>query len=222
MSENVVPAADDVRALCAPFLDALPVTGALVSVIDIAGIRTGVAVSDPVAARWDELELELGSGPLTTAASGSMPERIDDVRTADVNPVLSEGLVNLGVRALLALPLLVGRATVGVAGLYSARGPLSARELGIASDIARHITLPTIRAATRLAQTADAGDQDDRGGLRREVHQATGMVSAVLDISLTDAFARLRAAATASGRSINAIAVDIVDRRLDARTLDSE
>ena len=70
---------------------------------------------------------------------------------------------------------------------------------------------------------------DERGGLapgavdllesgfterRAEVHQAAGMVSVQLGISLTDALVALRARAYAQGRTIAQVAADVVARRL--------
>ena len=51
--------------------------------------------------------------------------------------------------------------------------------------------------------------------LRREVHQATGMIIAQLDATPTEAFSRLRAYAFASGRSVGDVAADVVHRRLN-------
>jgi AmiR/NasT family two-component response regulator len=52
---------------------------------------------------------------------------------------------------------------------------------------------------------------------RLVVHQATGMVSVQLDVTAADALATLRARAFQTGRSIQQIAVDVVDRRLSFR-----
>lgn len=54
----------------------------------------------------------------------------------------------------------------------------------------------------------------DTETLRIEVHQASGMLSAQLDISVTDALVRLRACADAEGRPIRDVTRDIVTRRL--------
>jgi len=70
---------------------------------------------------------------------------------------------------------------------------------------------------------------DERGGLasgavdpagsglterRAEVHQAAGMISVQLGVSLTDALVALRAHAYAEGRSTWEVAADVVARRL--------
>lgn len=53
--------------------------------------------------------------------------------------------------------------------------------------------------------------------LRREVHQATGMVLAQLGLSATEAFSRLQAHAFFSGYTVEYVAREVVMRRLDFR-----
>jgi AmiR/NasT family two-component response regulator len=48
----------------------------------------------------------------------------------------------------------------------------------------------------------------------RDVNVATGMLAAQLRISLDDAFIRLRAHAFGQGRSLLAVARDVLDRRI--------
>ena len=47
-----------------------------------------------------------------------------------------------------------------------------------------------------------------------EVHQATGMISLQLGVSMDEAFVRLRAHAFVAGRPLRAVAGDVVTRRL--------
>jgi hypothetical protein len=46
------------------------------------------------------------------------------------------------------------------------------------------------------------------------IYQATGMIAAQLDETVSDALARLRAAAFGSGRTVYEIAQDVVGRRV--------
>jgi AmiR/NasT family two-component response regulator len=55
--------------------------------------------------------------------------------------------------------------------------------------------------------------------MRREVHQATGMILAQLNVPATEAFFRLRAHAFATGRTVQDVAHDVVTRILDFREL---
>ncbi|HWD79177.1 MAG TPA: ANTAR domain-containing protein, partial [Kribbella sp.] len=53
---------------------------------------------------------------------------------------------------------------------------------------------------------------------RAEVHQATGAVAAQLDISITDALARLRAYAYSNGLTLQAVATEMMAGRLHLET----
>ena len=53
----------------------------------------------------------------------------------------------------------------------------------------------------------------DAGEDRIVVHQASGVLSVLLDIPTSDALARLRARAFRTGRPINEIALDVVQNR---------
>jgi hypothetical protein len=71
-----------------------------------------------------------------------------------------------------------------------------------------------------LDSAAVDGDADvgDHTGLQHpEVHQATGMIIAQLDVSATVALARLRAHAYSSNRRLRDVATDVVARRLRLR-----
>jgi len=208
--------------LCTPFMMQLPISGAVISVVDRAGHRAAVAATDPVAARWDELELELGTGPLTHATTSTSPQLVGDVREGALDSVIGSHFDSLGMRAVFAFPLIMGLATVGAVGLYrGTAGSLTSAHVGVALALAQSTAIRAVREALALA--APDGNTDPGGvgsGLRREVHQATGMLSAQLDISTSDAFARLRAYAISSERSITAISLDIVDGTIDGADLD--
>jgi hypothetical protein len=208
--------------LCDPFMVQLPISGAVISVVDRSDHRSTVAATDPVAARWDELELELGAGPLTTATAQSAPQLVGDIDEAAMNPVVGAHLSRLGIRALFTFPLTMGLATVGVVGLYrTTSGALSSDAVGAALGLARWATVPAVKEALRDAAREDADDDAFASpGLRREVHQATGMLSAQLDVSTSEAFARLRAYAISSDRPVTAVAVDIIAGEIDFLDLD--
>ncbi|KHD73897.1 ANTAR domain-containing protein, partial [Actinoplanes utahensis] len=71
-----------------------------------------------------------------------------------------------------------------------------------------------------------SGDLDTRAGghlaQRAVVHQATGMVSVQLEAGPEEAFARLRAHAFAAERELEAVAADVVARRLRFDELDDD
>ena len=147
-------------------------------------------------------------------------------------------------RALFALPLQLGTINLGVLDLYrDTPGPLREHDLRDAVAAADTATLMLLAAPVHAKDAAAGGwraDGNGRGeqvaphddgsrldkawlhgpwsdGLwndRAEVHQATGMILAQLDVSAQDAFVRLRAHAFATCRPLADVARDVVARRL--------
>jgi hypothetical protein len=212
LSQASVPSGD----LCGPFLAALPVTGAAVSTLgDPLGSAT-VCSSDARAARLDEIQIDLGEGPCWDALASDSPVLRPDLQsTADAHwPIAAEALRETGLQAVFAFPMRYGRLGIGAVDLYcDRRMALSRDDVDDASALAGVAArLVLQRALGRLDQ--DAPEPDD-GLHRREVHQASGMVSAQLSIPVEDALLVIRGHAYATARPVREVASDIVSRRLD-------
>jgi len=199
--------------LCELFITALPVAGASVSVMVPSGARLTLASSDEVAARIDELEFELGEGPQgATARSGEIVS-ITDVSEHDHEewPVFGAALRELPVGSLFCIPMLMGAVTLGVATLYGA----APRELTLdqqiaALAIASSIAGLAVERAMHSAAAESTHESATSPALRREVHQATGIMLVQLNTTATIAYARLQAYAFANGRTVEAVAHDVV------------
>ena len=200
----------------------LPITGASVSVIVGDRQQSTVSASDAMAARIDELQFVLGEGPHWDALRSGQPVLAPDLRVANRDdwPMLSGALAEFEVGALFAFPLRTGAVTIGVVDLYRAEpGPLSKSDVVKAIDLAREVAPRAFQFAITLANDDEPPTIGLAVEMRREVHQATGMILVQLDTSATEAFARLRAHAFASGISIQEVAKDVVQRRLNFRDL---
>jgi len=116
---------------------------------------------------------------------------------------------------MFAFPVAAGAALVGVLDLYRhAGGSLSQRELADALVFADAVLL--LALDSRGGITSDLCDLLDTelSARRAHVHQATGMVAAQLEVSVTDALAALRAYAFTRGRPLGAVAADVLARRI--------
>lgn len=207
--------------LCRSFIDLLPVTGASISVIGGANHHSTICASDAFAACLDSMQFELGEGPRWTAIHTEAPVFLADVATDDHSdwPIFGAAVRGSVAGALFAFPLELGAATIGVVDLYhTASGMLSAQDVDLALSLARAVAGPAARRAI-WAAGEDVAVIELAPELRREVHQATGMILAQLDTTATVAFARLRAHAFSSGRTVEDVARDVVARRLNFREL---
>lgn len=204
---------DDAGDLCRPFLDALPVAGVSVTIISSSGTQVSLGATDVTAARIDELQFELGEGPQRAAANTGEIVSISDVRSDphDEWPVLGAALRELPVRAIFSIPMRMGAVTVGVATLHRATpGELSEDQRVTATAIASTIANTAVHRAMTSAKNDASTESAAIPALRREVHQATGMILVQLDTSATVAYSRLQAYAFANGRTVHDVARDVV------------
>jgi AmiR/NasT family two-component response regulator len=110
----------------------------------------------------------------------------------------------------------MGAVTVGVVDLYrTLPGDLEATDLSRARSLARTVAAPAVQAAIRSANDETTAEVRGDPAIRREVHQAVGMILIQLETTATEAFSLLRAHAFAAGRSVDEVARDVVARRLD-------
>jgi AmiR/NasT family two-component response regulator len=119
------------------------------------------------------------------------------------------------VRAVFGFPLLTGNGPLGALDLYLDRpGSLDDRQMDEAAVLAKVISSTVLS----LQSEAAPGELGEKLGAsldhRAVVHQASGMVSAQLDIDVNDALVRLRAYAYTSNRPVNEVARAIVTRQL--------
>ncbi len=134
--------------------------------------------------------------------------------------LFGQALLSLPVGALFAFPMLVGAVAVGVVGLYrSTAGALDPAALQLAARLTKRATIPAVSDAMRTAQADVDSPRSSEPAIRREVHQATGILLVQLSLSAAEAFAQLRAYAFAAQRPIREVARDVVERRLDFRDL---
>ncbi|MCX2949109.1 GAF and ANTAR domain-containing protein [Lentzea sp. NEAU-D7] len=197
-------------------VDVLPVDGASISVMSGPRERETLYASDQIASKIEDVQFDLGEGPCFEAFATRRPVLVPDLARASVVewPVFAAAITALPIGAIFAFPLQAGAIGIGAVDLYRRRpGWLSGEELAVALEVV------DVVAAVLLGVLL--GDFDGTDGLRgvlspgrEQVHQATGMILAALDISAEEALSRLRGYAFVMGRALDDVAKDIVSRRL--------
>jgi GAF domain-containing protein len=204
--------------LCTPFIEQLPISGVSISVFDEAGRQSTICTSDATAARLDEIQFDLGEGPHWEALRTGQPVLVSNVLRGphDAWPIFAEALRDLDVGALFAFPMVMGAVTVGVVDLYrSVPEALDGEAFGLAISLSARVARRAVHEALQLADDDSAEHAIAAPAMRREVHQATGIVLVQLGVSASEAFFRLRAHAFANGRSVQDVARDVVAQRID-------
>jgi hypothetical protein len=206
-----------VKRLCQLAVDEMALSGCALVLMSGTESASVLAAVGRHASTVTGLQMDLGEGPCLQAYASGIPVLLPDLAAGNANrwPAFAAAARAAGVHAEFSLPLTVGPGGIGTLDLCRDRpGMLNDEHLAdalVTADIARDAVLYqqcTPEGAT-LAELLDMGGTD-----RIVVHQATGMIAAQLNDSISNALARLRAAAFASGRPMDDIAQDVVERRL--------
>ncbi|HET9770319.1 MAG TPA: GAF and ANTAR domain-containing protein [Acidimicrobiia bacterium] len=192
------------------------VTGAGIILSAGGEIRTSLGKSDPVEGVIEEAQFTFGEGPCVDAARHSAPVHEPDLAGSGLSrwPIFAARAVEAGVAAVFALPLQVGSSYLGAMNFYRDRpGPLSHQQI---IDV---LAVAELVAHTMIALQADAPPGLLAPALadmpfRAQVHQATGMVAAQLEVGMAEALVRLRGVAYTEDRPIDEVAGRVLARTL--------
>ncbi|WP_158852734.1 GAF and ANTAR domain-containing protein [Saccharothrix deserti] len=204
-----------VDALCRTAVARLGVSGAVLTV-DTSGWPEVGCATDALGERLAELQVTVGEGPAVDVWRGGGPALVADLDAPSSQarwPMFAPLAVEVGAASLFALPLCVGAIRVGVLSLYRVE--------------AGHLDVATLTDSLAFAELALRLLLDEQAGLNKaggvaedvlplhnpQVHQATGMVAAQLDVGMADAFAHLRARSFAEQTPLSDLAADVVARR---------
>ena len=215
--DAVADAGDLIRRLCRLAVDEMALSGCALVLMSGAESGSMLAGAGRHASTVSGLQMELGEGPCLQAHASGVPVFLPDLAAENASrwPAFAAAALAVGVHAEFSLPLTVGPGGIGTLDLCRDRpGMLSEDHLAdalVAADIARDAVLYQQYApgGRGLAELLDTGGTD-----RIVIHQATGMIAAQLNDTTSNALARLRAAAFASGRPMHDIAQDVVARRV--------
>lgn len=213
----------DSSRLCAVCADIIGLTGAGIMLMSGDIGQGSVCSSNATSALIERLQFDLGEGPCVDAYHSDRPVLEPDL-AAPVSQrwlAFSNPALDAGVRAVFGFPLRVGAVRLGALNLFRDRpGALTddqhADALAMADVAAETVLLLQANAPPgELSRELEAG-----GDFQYVVHQASGMIAAQLDLSVSLALIRLRAYAFGNERPLVDVARDVVGRvlRFDDRS----
>lgn len=205
------------RRLCEVTRDLVGISGAGVMLMSGDVPRGSLCTTDDISNLIEELQFTLGEGPCVDAYHQARVVIEPDL----VNPAAARWVaftpraVEAGVRAMFAFPLQVGNARLGALDLYrDGPGPLSDDQHAdalVMADVVAHWVLD-VQAAAPPGTVAETLERD--ADFHFVVHNAAGVVSVQLGVSITEALIRLRAYAFSNDRLLRDVAEDVITRRL--------
>ncbi|MGW8376780.1 GAF and ANTAR domain-containing protein [Streptomyces sp. ODS28] len=172
---------------------------------------------DALGPALEDLQYTLGEGPTVEAARTGRTVTAPDLTSTPVRwPVLGPAAQATPARAAVAVPLRLGAVTVGVlTGYRTIPAPFAPDHLygmhalaHIALDLLLHTPVATLTAAGPSLPDSSLDLH------RAEVHQATGMLTVQLGLSLDRALLYLRVYAFTHDRPLREVAHEIVTGRL--------
>lgn len=202
------------QRLCTAVVDLLGVQGAVLTFGYDEPARLTVWASDETASWLDGIQEVLGEGPGWEAfQSGEIVSTTlnEDGRWALFSHAAEE---EVGQLTLHAVPMRPGGEPMGVMLLYQS-GERSEIDTETAQFLAN-----AVGAALLRTPSSTVDDLEGPWRARSAVHQAVGMVMAQLSITPEDALVLLRAHAYAEDTTLDVIAAQIVDWRLDFKHTD--
>jgi transcriptional regulator with GAF, ATPase, and Fis domain len=203
--------------ICMICSDALDVDGAGVSLLTGTEHRS-ISASDDVSEAIEAMQVATRQGPCIDACATRCPVMQADMLSPSADerwPLFSAGVRQLGVGAVFGFPLLVDRRPIGALDLYSRRPhALTDTDVIDALILADMAALAVTTAEICDVAVVTTSEPEQDWGHPSIVHQASGMTSVQLGITVDEALLRLRAHAFAADRPLVDIATDIVSRRL--------
>lgn len=203
--------------LCEVAAEAVGVTGAGLMLLSHDLPVGSVCTTDAVSARIEDLQYTLGEGPCVDAHR--LGRAVTEPDLAGLGPgrwpAFTGPAVDAGARAVFGFPTTVGGARLGALNLYRDQpGGLTDDQHADALVMAEVAARAVLALQSEASAGNLAGDIEAEGEFRFVVHQAAGMVSEQLHISVTEALVRLRAHAFRRGRTLADVANDVVARSL--------
>ena len=207
------------RRLCTVCVGDVGVDGASVSGV-ADGMPRLLDASDGEAAALGALQFELGEGPCVDTMATFHPTSQVDLTSDDAHarwPAFAPAVASRGFAAAFAFPLLDGGVAVGTFDVYNrTAGPLDSSQTADVSILADLATLAVAQSDTALV-IEDVGIAVEPAAPWAHapiVHNACGMLSQQLGISVDDALLRLRALAFVQNRTVTQLARAVVTRQV--------
>ncbi|HET9733477.1 MAG TPA: GAF and ANTAR domain-containing protein [Acidimicrobiales bacterium] len=205
------------RRLCEVAAEVTGMSGAGVMLLADGRPQASVCTTDTVSALIEELQYTFGEGPCVDAHHSGTVVAEPDLEAAGPHrwSAFSPPAVRAGARAVFGIPIRIGTVRLGALNLYRDRpgrlGDDQHADALVMADVTARALLASQAEAPAGRLPSELESDTDQWLV---VHQAAGMVSIQLDVSVEDALVRLRAHAFGVDRPVTDIAREVVERRL--------
>jgi len=190
-------------------------TGAGVTLVDARGKRSRAA-TDSLVESADTLQYQVDSGPCLTAWRDQVTVRVDDTLEDGRWPLWTAAVAELGIRAVLSVPLVAAGTSIGAMKVYSVEpAAYDARAEDLMQLFARQAAILMTNTQT-LAEARRLSAQLTEALVNRDtIGQAKGILMAQGAENEQQAFSMLVAASQRSNTKLHDVARQVVGGTID-------
>jgi len=203
--------------LCGVCTGIIGVDGAGVMLMSGDIPRGSLCTTNAVSHLIEELQYTLGEGPCVDAYHHDQVVSEPNLGNPETArwPAFSPPALKAGVRAVFGFPLRVGTVRLGALNLYRHRASSLTSDQHADALVMADVTARwVLEAQAGAAPDAIASELEVGADFHFAVHNAAGIVSVQLGISIADALIRLRAYAFTFDRMVADVALDVIAHRL--------
>lgn len=165
------------------------------------------AATDPIVAKLDAMQMEIGEGPDVSVIADRLGVIVDDTRTESRWPTWAARVYDAGIRSLLSVRMYTDEETIGTLNAYSRHAEaFDIDDQAVAHVLARHaaVALGNARKIENLWLAVDA---------RKRIGQAQGILMERFDLTADQAFAVLLRYSQDNNMKLRVVADRLVETR---------
>ncbi|HVC14885.1 MAG TPA: GAF and ANTAR domain-containing protein [Acidimicrobiales bacterium] len=205
------------RRLCEVCAQITGMSGAGIMLMSGDVPRGSLCSTNTVSDVIEQLQYMLGEGPCVDAYHQDWPVLEPDLANPESPrwPAFASQAVDAGARAVFGFPLQMGSVRLGALNLYRDHpGPLTDDQHADALVLADLVAQSVLVLQASAQPGALAAELEASADLQYGVHQASGMVSVQIGVSIGQAHIRLRAFAFSDGLPLAVVAESVISRTL--------
>jgi GAF domain-containing protein len=173
-----------------------------------------VATSD-TSAFLEQAQIKAGEGPCIEAFTSGQVVTIDDIERSFRWADFRTTALAAGFRAVHAVPLRLRDDIIGALNLFSITpGALTGQDATVAQALADVATIAIIQYRAASEQSVVTTQLQNALDSRVVIEQAKGVIAQYSQVSMDEAFARMRTRARSSNSSLRSVAETVIAREL--------
>lgn len=185
--------------------------------ISIGGRPATTAMTGIVALELDLVQYDNDDGPCLTSFHTASALRLDLYEQGETFPHIATAAQQVGVRAVLSMPVIWGSETIATLNLYSRSGPFDASAETVAAVLATQVAIAVSRSPEFAAARAVVEEAQRHTDDHSQIAFATGLLIGSQDCTREQAEGLLRRAAFEDEQTILQIAQRIIEQHDSTR-----